>query len=149
MSQVFYSRGRTAIFIAAMACQLHCVQALVELRADVNQANEYGRSPMHVAAAHPNATAIIDVLAEAGTDVNARDKTGLTPIEIADICGFLPNIMMFRAHGVTGKRYETEPPLDFLLNYVLNSSKYDCKTSLSLVLECIAADNTCVHRANE
>lgn len=103
---------------------------------------------MHVAAALQHATAIIDVLAEAGADVNARDKTGLTPIEIADICGFLPNIMMFRAHGATGKRYETEPPLDILAD-VLDSSKYDCKTSLSLVLECIAADNTCVHRANE
>ncbi len=103
---------------------------------------------MHVAAALEPATCIIDVLAEAGADVNARDKTGLTPIEIADICHFLPNIMMFRAHGATGKRYETEGPLDILTD-VLDSFKYDCKTSLSLVLECIAADNTCVHRANK
>lgn len=131
-----------------MAQRLACVQALVELRADVNQANEFGRSPMHVAAALESATCIIDVLAEAGADVNARDKTGLTPIEIADICHFLPNIMMFRAHGATGKRYETEGPLDILTD-VLDSFKYDCKTSLSLVLECIAADNTCVHRANK
>jgi len=105
---IWCRRGRTAIFIAAKACKLGAIEALIELGADLNQPNEHGRTPIHAAAARKNSSACIDMLAEAGADVNTRDKNGLTPIEIADKCRVVPNIMTLRMHGAEGEPYEGE-----------------------------------------
>jgi ankyrin repeat protein len=117
MSQVFYSRGRTAIFMAAKSCKPYAVEALISLKADVNQANVCGRTPLHVVAARESGiltASIIDFLAEAGAKVNKADHFGLTPIQVADQCREVLNISSMRCNGVKGGWYEGEKPLDIV-----------------------------------
>jgi ankyrin repeat protein len=100
--------------MAAKSCKVDAVEALIKLKADVNQANVCGRTPLHVVAARSGVAVamIIDFLAEAGANVNQADHFGLTPIQVADQCRELIAIASLRCNGVSGGWYEGEPPLD-------------------------------------
>ena len=50
--------------------------------ADVNQKNDEGRTPLHLAAGIANKK-IADLLIEKGANINSRDKRGFTPLDYA------------------------------------------------------------------
>src|SRR5205809_5703107 len=50
--------------------------------ADVNAADEYGRTALHVAA-KDKSTEVIKLLLSRGADVNRQDKDGRTPLHLA------------------------------------------------------------------
>ena len=68
------SRGREAGAIEAL-------QILLDLGADINQANQNGNTALHGAATRHSA-AIIEFLVENGADLNARNIKGWTPLDI-------------------------------------------------------------------
>ena len=49
---------------------------------DVNQKNDEGRTPLHLAAGIANKK-IADLLIEKGANINSRDKRGFTPLDYA------------------------------------------------------------------
>ncbi|WP_409152637.1 ankyrin repeat domain-containing protein [Fretibacterium fastidiosum] len=55
------------------------VRQLIQAGADVNAKNEYGWTPLMIAAIE-NTPEVLKVLIEAGADVNAKDRNGLTPL---------------------------------------------------------------------
>ena len=68
--------GKTAMHVAANA---ECIDALVNLGADVNAADEKGNTPMHFA----RNSGVVDALVKNGADVNAENNGGYTPLLFA------------------------------------------------------------------
>ena len=62
---------------------LETVKLMVQLGADVNQANEYGFTPLH-GAAYVGADRIIQFLMENGAKMDVLDNFGQTPVSIAE-----------------------------------------------------------------
>ena len=62
---------------------LAAVQFVLELGADVNTANDVGRTALH-GAAHIRSDAIVRLLVDAGARVNVADQRGITPLMIAE-----------------------------------------------------------------
>ena len=62
---------------------VQAVQFVLELGADVNQANDVGRSALH-GAAHIRSDAIVQLLVDHGAQVNVEDQRGITPLMIAE-----------------------------------------------------------------
>jgi len=74
--------GRTALWFAAFNCQRESVAFLLENGANPNHLSETAGTALHAATSFFNssAAAIIDLLAEAGADLNARNGAGETPL---------------------------------------------------------------------
>jgi ankyrin repeat protein len=65
-----------------MIGNLDVVKYLVEKGADVKAANNYGNTPLHLAADNCNLD-IVKYLLEKGADVKAANKVGNTPLHLA------------------------------------------------------------------
>jgi ankyrin repeat protein len=59
------------------------VAACLEAGADSNARDEFGQTPLHLAAKSNESPAIIEALIAAGADINARDKYGQTSLHWA------------------------------------------------------------------
>ena len=84
--------GDTALHIASAAHDPKIVTQLIDAGANIHAANRFGYNPLHSAAAgNPNSVrwnparqaATIRALFQAGSDPNATDKRGVTPLHIA------------------------------------------------------------------
>lgn len=62
---------------------LEAVRFILERGADVNAANDDGRTALH-GAAHIRADAIVQFLVDSGAHVNVADRRGITPLMIAE-----------------------------------------------------------------
>lgn len=72
---------RLADLVAAFG-DAEFMRAAIRHQAPIHEHNRDGTSPIHLAALH-NKPEIIDVLLQAGTDVNLRDETRNNPIHVA------------------------------------------------------------------
>ncbi len=63
----------------------------------VHAENELGKQPMHYAVYY-NQEAALELLLAAGADVNAADKTGMTPLHVAALMGKKSTLWLL-AHG--------------------------------------------------
>lgn len=63
----------------------------------VHSENELGKQPMHYAVYY-NQEAALELLLAAGADVNAADKTGMTPLHVAALMGKKSTLWLL-AHG--------------------------------------------------
>ena len=69
---------------------LEAVKLLVEIGADVNEANSGGETPLH-AAAYTGADEIVQFLVEQGAKVDSRNQVGETPWSMAEGISADPN----------------------------------------------------------
>ncbi|KAI8470987.1 MAG: ankyrin repeat-containing domain protein [Monoraphidium minutum] len=77
--------GQTALMIASLWGNLNAIQALLQLGADPNKANQAGATALHfAAAAKRNAAAACELLVQAGADPTIEDDMGCMPYERAD-----------------------------------------------------------------
>lgn len=81
--------GLTPLYIATRFGRTEIVQLLCKYKARVNQmscVNESARwTPLHTAAAYNSDNFIIDILLNAGADINARGEVGITPLILASV----------------------------------------------------------------
>jgi len=78
-----YADGETLLYIAAFARKTDAVKALVgTYNANVNQADNYGRTPLYTAS-EGGSIEIVKLLLTAGADVNQAHQDGRTPLDIA------------------------------------------------------------------
>ncbi|KAF4219679.1 hypothetical protein CNMCM5878_002738 [Aspergillus fumigatiaffinis] len=68
--------GMTPLHYAAASGSLDCVRFLLREGADVNSCPVHGMTPLHYAAKSPNAREIIEVLVQAGAQVDAAASNG-------------------------------------------------------------------------
>ena len=59
---------------------------------------EYGSTPLHLAAANPDSSALLALL-KAGADANARDADGLTPLHMAAYSQNAPHARLLLEYG--------------------------------------------------
>ena len=93
-----YQDGRTALNLAAFYGRRRMVQALIKAGADVNRMSEYNTSALTEASFFPKEgihranpsehVRCLELLAEAGADVNMHDPSGATPLTKACRSGF-------------------------------------------------------------
>src|SRR3990172_7504907 len=72
-----------ALIAAARDGNLAQVQALLDAGANVNAVDEFGKTPLHGAAARGHVEVVRALRAAAGANVNARDDFGRTPLHEA------------------------------------------------------------------
>ena len=61
--------------------------------ADANARGEYGRTPLHLAAAWSETPGVIEALLAGGADVNVRDESGETPLHVAAAHSEAPGVV--------------------------------------------------------
>ena len=79
------------------------VQAELDAGADVMARNQWGRTPLHNAAAWSGTPATIQALLAAGADVIARNKNNTTPLHWAAKFGKPANIQALLSAGADAK----------------------------------------------
>ncbi len=75
--------GSSLVSMAAVEDQARILRALIAARADVNHADQFGVTPLHLATSKGYANCI-ELLGGAGADVNARTKKGVSVLEVAE-----------------------------------------------------------------
>lgn len=71
--------GSPPILVAASYGNVAIVKAMLDLGVDVNVANDNGWTPLH----HASKTIMVDMMVEAGAEMEARDLNGQTPLSIS------------------------------------------------------------------
>ena len=89
--------GNTALMFAARAGDLRSAQLLVAAGSEVNQGNAFGTTPL-IMAVHGGNPAILEMLLEAGADVNGNTP-GHTALHAAVLRGNLAAVDVLLAHG--------------------------------------------------
>lgn len=81
--------GLTPLHMAAKALSVPCVSMLLKFGADLETQDEYGYTPLHHAVAHcqpgdlDKRLELMELLLEAGCQVNKRTNSNVTPLHIA------------------------------------------------------------------
>jgi len=78
-----WNQDRTLLHGSANRGTLKAVQWLLMNGADTNVLDEGGRTPLHVCAERNTSTSVLKLLIEAGSELNARDSSGKTPLDYA------------------------------------------------------------------
>ncbi len=100
-----YVNGTTALTSASIASIARgniqpLIALLLERKADATLANEHGMTPLHLVLFHPNTNvAVLELLKNAGADVNAQNLTGKTPCYCAVISKALKAIAWLHKNG--------------------------------------------------
>lgn len=75
--------GSSLVGMAAVENQTRILRALIDAHADVNHGDNYGVTPLHLAASKAY-TECVEMLTRAEADVNARTKKGVSVLEVAE-----------------------------------------------------------------
>uniref|UniRef100_A0A8C7MWU7 Ankyrin repeat domain 52 n=1 Tax=Oncorhynchus kisutch TaxID=8019 RepID=A0A8C7MWU7_ONCKI len=79
--------GNTALHMACYTGQEAVANELVNRGANVNQPNQRGCTPLHLAAVSTNGALCLELLVNNGADVNMQSKEGKSPLHMAAIHG--------------------------------------------------------------
>ena len=91
--------GATALHWAAHWNDLEATDLLIRAGAAVNTANDLGATPLWVACANSDSTAVVDRLLKAGADPNVTLPSGETPLMTASQAGNADAVKLLLAHG--------------------------------------------------
>ena len=111
--------GMTALHIASNQGNVGIVRELLNQGADVNQASDYGLTPLHLACQGMHTlvphTLVPSTLLNAGANVNAVSNTGTTPLNCAHSSGnsLLMEYLLSRGATINVKKMEHEALLVF------------------------------------
>ena len=101
-NQRVFSRGRSALHMAAWQGDLATVEALLQSGAKADILDQYGSSPLHGAAWQGHAS-VIAALVQAGAPVDLRDRDGVTALHCAAREGRAAAVLALLAAGANPK----------------------------------------------
>jgi ankyrin repeat protein len=111
--------GHTPLHVAAEYNQLDAVRVLLDAGVAADIPNNWRQTPLYQLAmlghARPAEIAIVDLLVEAGADVNAQDRKGFAPIHVAARRANLPFLRHLIARGarLDTRTHDGAAPLDY------------------------------------
>lgn len=118
------------------AAEVKMAEALSDSKAfNVNQKNEMGQTPLHLAA-EKGQKEIVEMLLEKGADVNATDKEGRTPLHDAVFYRHYEIAKILLQHHSDPAKMDRagNTPLHLYLEQVENKKGYPKDTNLILLL---------------
>jgi uncharacterized protein len=93
------ARNNDGIAPLHLAADPEMVQLLVERGAHIDSKSKQGDTPLHIHCTEPDTEAIIDKLIRLGANVNLLNKSGLTPLDIAEAREEEDKIGLLLEHG--------------------------------------------------
>ena len=90
--------GQTALMLAAQSSHRELTESILSRNPDLEIADSYGRTALLLTARESGNAEIAELLIDAGANMNARDRFGSTPLELASWRGFsgIVNLLMDR-----------------------------------------------------
>lgn len=94
--RVISKMNESSLHAALLENRLDLARSLIQQGADVNAPDDYGKTPLFLAAEFPEIT---ELLLNAGTEVNIHDKEGETPLHEVAEDGTVIQCRMLLGHG--------------------------------------------------
>lgn len=128
-----------SLFAACAGGDLQRATQCIQNGAIVNQRNSFGSTPLHMAAFY-NYPEITQLLIRWGADVNARDYSGFTPLDVAinqNKTGDTVQILIRYGAGVNAKGNNDNTPLHVA-----------CYLGDELMVKLLLSAGACIHAKN-
>lgn len=141
--------GKTPIMLILPRAKMKEIYSLlISYKADMKDKDMFGDNVLHTAAMMNADAEVIELLVKSGVDVNARNKEGVTPLEIAVQQKSIPTIKLLTLNGANIHTQNTrgESPLSLALEEVDNDI-LDAVVNQTNILSQDSDGNTPIHIA--
>ena len=118
-----YSNKQTPLHIASENNHIRVVELLIKMRADINNKNVSGNTPLHIASSNRKYYELLNLLLENGADVNIKNEEGNTPLHIASemLNVALVNLLLENGAEIDNKNFSGNTPIDL----AVQNNNYD------------------------
>lgn len=105
--------GITPLYLAIRRNYVSMVKALLELGANVDRVDHYGRKPLHYAARHGFYDVVLELFAAPDVEISPKDENGDTPLHFAASWGHVPVLkkLLEKDAKSDSENYENAIPL--------------------------------------
>lgn len=120
---------------------------LIANHADLNQKDMYGDTILHTAAMLKVNVQILEKLTKNGADINARNKEGVTPLEIAIQQEDVETTRLFTSHGANIHTQDTNGNSPLTIAFTSNNEIFEATVNESNINTQDSEGNTPLHIA--
>ncbi len=140
--------GKTPIMVVPPQDKINLTyNLLIGYKADLTQKDMYGDTVLHTAAMLKINTQLINLLTQNGADINARNKEGVTPLEIAIQQQDVETIRLFTSYGANIHSGDINKETPLTLALASNTEIFEAVVNESNIMTQDSEGNTPLHVA--